>query len=646
MVTLKRFIQHLKNDEHDRRLFKITMQLGGYIVAYMMLFFVLTQVAFGYYTSEKYDGFDRPDGTNIGGNLTESGADNFGLIDSTMYINGAGNGKVQDLLMNQSIAYTLNDSLSFQFKIDLESAGEFLTQFIYGGGIKRGGHYVTMEYGATGNTVEVTVPNGAYVIGNYVIGQWHTLNYTWLWNGSTEIFFDGVSGGIFTGLTSESSGIYQYDCLTAPCDINLDNFTIWTNHSTPTNTPPEITLLYPVNESWTNDKINGTCEDTDGVLTVKVNDSRFVRNTTFNFTDWTFDYVGTASDYINISVNCTDNLSLTTTNLFQLGIDIIPPSCSTLTNASIPSGTSYNWNVNCIDDYNLYSLNITCLNTTGSTYSFYQNNLNTTSYNFLNNSGVQNQSFSCNWTSQDAHTDNFIKDKLNEKTIKANGSKIVINGFEYIETQQNVNELTLDYTGNSKIGFTYDMPIKNKDIPETKTFYVNAKKEMYYYQDEKYKAWFVIDNEYWVDFNLKNDKKAIYTVTRISDRRYKVDVWTSKQKLIFNSIGIINTNLQYQDITVNAYVAPVNVTAAEGTHVYFGTEAQTIFLLSLLLFILIVLICFFAKDTGMLNIIAFVYGLALTFYAAKNNVLPNIIVLMPALIGLGTILNAWRKTKN
>ena len=248
--------------------------------------------------------------------------------------------------------------------------------------------------------------------------------------------------------------------------------------------------------------------------------------------------------------------------------------------------------------------------------------------------------------SQDAHTDNFIKDKLNEKTIKANGSKIVINGFEYIETQQNVNELTLDYTGNSKIGFTYDMPIKNKDIPETKTFYVNAKKEMYYYQDEKYKAWFVIDNEYWVDFNLKNDKKAIYTVTRISDRRYKVDVWTSKQKLIFNSIGIINTNLQYQDITVNAYVAPVNVTAAEGTHVYFGTEAQTIFLLSLLLFILIVLICFFAKDTGMLNIIAFVYGLALTFYAAKNNVLPNIIVLMPALIGLGTILNAWRKTKN
>jgi hypothetical protein len=65
-------------------------------------------------------------------------------------------------------------------------------------------------------------------------------------------------------------------------------------------------------------------------------------------------------------------------------------------------------------------------------------------------------------------------------------------------------------------------------------------------------AWFVIDDYYWVDFEVLNSEEIDYQVHKINDTTYRVIVTGKVQDYFdFNSLGIVNTMNYVQTFTVS-----------------------------------------------------------------------------------------------
>jgi hypothetical protein len=229
-----------------------------------------------------------------------------------------------------------------------------------------------------------------------------------------------------------------------------------------------------------------------------------------------------------------------------------------LSDQTIPKGRSYTFQAECFDDLNLYSLNITCDNG----YNHYVDNLNTTDYDVSaggmhpNVTITPTSSTICRFDTTDAHTDNDITDVLNEDTVFAVNDLIVIDTGDTMTgiiqyTGDESTDISLNYSDNSKVKFEYDFTEIVPEEGETVeySFVVNGNTKVEYIDNTAHNGWFVVDNEYWVDFDTDID--AEYTVTRLSDTEYEVMVETEETTLPFNSLGVINRNSQTQNIIVS-----------------------------------------------------------------------------------------------
>jgi len=431
----------------------------------------------------------------------------------------------------------------------------------------------------------------------------------------------------------------------------LDNFYI-------DNSPPEINVTYPASYEWINDLINGTCEDISEIINVTINDTNFIFNTSFNYTNWQFDYIGNESlEDVQVNISCIDNLSNIGSKVHPFNIDIISPKCSPLLNYTYDYNSSHSIDENCTDDLNLFSLDIQCLG--GSNYNFYAENLNTTLYNHVDNITNMLNDTTCYWVTKDAHTKNNIRNDLNKNNVIKENGKIKIKSnnpnkedLEIISTHHIVDEMNLDYSKEDKIRFNYKISKKNKNknIKEKRTFYVNGNNNVFYYKSNKYKAWMVVDNTYWVDFNLRNDKNADYYVHKINKNTYQIDIDTVKEELNFSSIGVLNTNNQTQVFTINPYVPPseepdvnlsINITVQNGG---VSSEDWEFFIL-VLIFITLFILCIVINYGSIIHILTAVYGIYLSIHTINNGILEGFLGLSFAIIGLVAVIIGLQKNK-
>ena len=237
-----------------------------------------------------------------------------------------------------------------------------------------------------------------------------------------------------------------------------------------------------------------------------------------------------------------------------------------------------------------------------------------------------------------------IRKKLNKNRIFKNRGKINIkngkNNFTIIESQQIVNNIVFDYSKKDRVRFTYEMNKKNrnKNIKEKKTFFVNANKKAYYYKSNKYKAWIVVDNKYWIDFNLRNDKNANYFVKKINSKRYQIDIMTSVENLEFESIGLLNSNNQSQIFTIT----PLSIGGGTGsvnvstTIIINGqiTKEDYNFTLLILLFVALIWLCLYSTRGNIMHIFTAIYGIYLTFFSINNNIISGFLNFIFAIIGI------------
>lgn len=337
----------------------------------------------------------------------------------------------------------------------------------------------------------------------------------------------------------------------------------------PDTTNPVVNWTFPDYPDWTNLTINGTCSD-DSVLSFVSIDNALFTSTGSSFEEWEFTYIGGVSlNSTNLTVTCGDIFGNNGSASQVLGADIVIPTCSGISDQDVISGENYSWNITCVDDLNLYSLNVSCSG--GSSFSFYKENINDVSYLFNNNTGNLTSSMVCDWEVTDAHTMKDISDKLNSVNTFYYDNKLVIDGFTYIEfddsDSDNIDSLDLDFTSKKdRVKFKVTpSETKNKDIgikgdifdikklKENKlTFYVNAKNNLDYVDNDLFPAWFVIDNYYWVDFDVLNGYDLDYKVQKINDKRYRVIIKGKVEEYFdFNSLGIVNTNYYHQTFSVS-----------------------------------------------------------------------------------------------
>ena len=164
----------------------------------------------------------------------------------------------------------------------------------------------------------------------------------------------------------------------------------------------------------------------------------------------------------------------------------------------------------------------------------------------------------------DTHTATTIKDYKPKKTA----SKLEYNTDEgnYIYVYSEQASLTNTWKDNDRYKFSFDFYDKGK---KERVYHIVSDHKIRYMQDSKYAAHFVVWNSEtkegnWIDFEGEDSKPII---KKIDDYHYTVSFKNSKDIVVFNSIGGLNTNTEvYGFSLVTLY--PFNL------KYYFGDQQQ------------------------------------------------------------------------
>lgn len=250
----------------------------------------------------------------------------------------------------------------------------------------------------------------------------------------------------------------------------------------------------------------------DSRLTLSPDDLRNIANP-YNLSVWAKDKGGAVS-YSSI--------------LFEIN-DTATPICSGLTDTTVTEATTYNWNVNCIDE-SFYSFNISCDNG----FSYFKKDIILESWNWVNSTFVNDTAVSCNYEYCDGHT----QDKLKKNWyVRPTENKIEFEANNHINTLESLEDVNISYE-RLKDRFSFTL-----DFDKTKTSYdliYTTSDSSVYVPSTKYVAW-IIDykSRTWLDLN--NDGDAKVTVTKWNDTTYKIEIKDAKKtKIKFKSIGELN----------------------------------------------------------------------------------------------------------
>lgn len=377
------------------------------------------------------------------------------------------------------------------------------------------------------------------------------------------------------------------------------NDTYYTNTSvtrffTVDNDVPNITITFPNHPlNWSNGTILGSCADTVPGSVFFNSSSSFTLNDS-TYSSWRIVYEGASANNVSITIGCNDTFGHSVSTQRTYNFDVVFPNCYENGNPieiedhSVTDGTNYQWNVQCFDDSNYFYLNVTC--TGGTNFDFFDDNINQTMYNFTELTGTLHSDMTCVFESADAHTDDDITDLLNPSTVYWNDGELHVpdndglirirSSTELSSSQRSsirdeVADAILDQPifnekeepGNdiaflAKESISSDMtyatdrvqPVLTTDTPSdinVFTFEVTALDRLQYVRNNQHHAWFVVDNTYWIDFDLLNDDGSTTWDVRINGKKTATVVITTRlSTLEFASVGIININQQTQSFFV------------------------------------------------------------------------------------------------
>ena len=274
--------------------------------------------------------------------------------------------------------------------------------------------------------------------------------------------------------------------------------------------------------------LNVTWYNSSGYILFSFQGSPFT--TELNTSDGLFiDFSGNPFS-INVTVNDSFGIVINDSLVFNV-TDTTSPVCD-FANDSVLWNEVYYFDNTCTDE-SFFSLNVTCDNG----FNFSATGLNVTSYNFLNQTTMEQDNVTCTARWCDGHTGELSLDW----DVNVKDNKFTFN-------QKNTLEINTDSSLSyekmyDRVKFTFEMP---KDLPAnlltkykyTYTFAYTTKGRGYYFESEKYRAWIVdSESETWFDLN---GVEGEITVKQLDDSTFEIKVMTDQTKLEFQSIGELN----------------------------------------------------------------------------------------------------------
>lgn len=352
---------------------------------------------------------------------------------------------------------------------------------------------------------------------------------------------NAVINTVFT--VNDSSGNY-----------NQSDVTLYTVQNSAPSTP---TIVYPTTALRTNvhpvdvNVTSASDPDSDTITYY------FYINDTLNQTSTTNISVNMSSGTYSINVSAYDGTAFSSNISVILELDLTEPFMTVSTPTSATYDDNITVNITCTDD-NVFLLNYTFYNASLSIIESWQNSTpignELSIFRTLLITNLTDGNYTFNVSCSDSHTLNAIdpydvdKDMENLKlTFNDNIEITMLN--EYPITDITTEKLDDRYI----FEFTKETPKR-----EMHTFFVKSDYKIKYMKDSNYDAHFVIwGSKNWVDFE-NNDKNAEYTVRKISDYEYQVDILTDD--LRFNSVGGLNVVEQQIDIVIDYPDPPAALT--------------------------------------------------------------------------------------
>jgi hypothetical protein len=363
---------------------------------------------------------------------------------------------------------------------------------------------------------------------------------SWLFGrvSSGNPYASGVSayGGPYTGTFTQEANIdYIFELWYNSTDLNPSGPAIDT-------TAPTITITYP-NSSERLDgslylfSVIGTSSDDTAVNTTWINNTAFSNygsKTSFNFTA-----SGLATGNYSLMVFSNDSAGNKANATVNMLVDVLPPTITDNMPSKSTRLTSFRVNTTASDNYLIFSYNMTCLDPDNNIIlSNYSNMILLKNYTWsglLNLSGHNNWVVSCKNIVYDTHTSNDISildaKPLTESKIEFTEEKTSLT----IETSKEYSLIT------SKLTDRYTFIVKSKEkIKETSIFNRNytitSNSKIFYLDKTKYKG-HLISGSLWLDFEGSD---SIIEIERINDYSVLIKETSTKDNVIFKSVGILN----------------------------------------------------------------------------------------------------------
>ena len=405
--------------------------------------------------------------------------------------------------------------------------------------------------------------------------DWRTATETTLYLQATFNTTDGSVRANISNFTVSSSGVVTLKLLaelselasakvgdiskirfgTVNAEINYTEAACYNGTTRPTrldSSPPTIKLGINNTIPRINDDINISFNVTDDTaptfvnMTINFSTGTIIANYTVsvnidlhNITTIT----DTSGNVLNVSVcgrDASDNYGCTSTKFTVAGTT--PPNVTIHGNnffasdnstiISLFQTSSARLNFSFTDDIDLFGFiinitlddtlifNLTNITLNGPTISF---------NNIINFTGPQG-TYKVNISVEDAHT----AKKIPYYDVRKGFNWLEYDGEIRIKAEGAIWASTTKYYDRYDFRFRY-LPFIP---PKNKVFYVESNSQLIYRQDSGFKAHFVdYNNKRWIDFE---GLKGRPIVTKINDRRWKIEFANSDSEVIFNSIGGLN----------------------------------------------------------------------------------------------------------
>ena len=269
---------------------------------------------------------------------------------------------------------------------------------------------------------------------------------------------------------------------------------------------------------------------TEGIKIVNVSVNKTIEvpeGTIIKYQWWANDTLGNMG---NSSIFSFTVAGTTSPNVTIHGSNFFASDNSTI--ISLNQAASARLNFSFIDNIDLFGFVINITFDGNLIFDLTNLTLNGTIDNFTKLINVQGPqgTYRVNITVADTHTAKIIPDY----DIRKGFSWLEYNGKIRIEAEGAIWASTKKYYDRYDFRFTY-LPLIG---PKNKVFYIESDGPLIYQEDSQFKAHFVdYKNKKWIDFEgLEGDP----IITKINDRRWKIEFTNSDSKVIFNSIGGLN----------------------------------------------------------------------------------------------------------